>query len=100
MKQNPFKVGDRVRIFWSTTVGRAVTMDTEITSSERDIIQVMENDVVSWFHWKQCRKLKPGQRKITWFRDCIEYLHKGYYEDSPTTRCSSCTIHKFREVRK
>lgn len=56
MKQNPFKVGDRLRVYSNT-----ISSVLPIHKIHGEFIEF--NCVPIKYHWKQCRRLKPKMKK-------------------------------------
>jgi hypothetical protein len=56
MKQNPFKIGDRVNVY-STWINAFKNVEIKIIQGEQ--IHFVYNNIPHSFHWKCARRLKP-----------------------------------------
>lgn len=66
---NPFKTGDRVAAYWNDSASRRST--GTVTFCDAETVQIkLDPDhragviIESFFHWKQCRKLRAKRVKL------------------------------------
>lgn len=62
MKQNPFRIGDRIAFYQSGERGVGTIMEVN-----KELVWI--DTLPNWMWWKQCRRLKKKERLIAWVHE-------------------------------